>query len=225
MKFSEVLSWSGFTAWISGPDHHAVAREALGWASSALPAGERPVDSHVVAIDEGVPAPPGGLRADVFPEAGSATDRRLDRAAKAERFLDRMNPVNAVVDAFDDRGGRAEQALSGSWESAAGQLACALRPRAGSNFVSVLLLGDHGLHVVHVQKSPDGRKVGPGTHYGWGVPLRRVTWIRKRDGAKHGTHEIGFDDGSRVRVLFPVAGWGTLVEALANRNDGSSPMP
>lgn len=177
-----------------------------------------------MAIDEGVPAPPGDLRADVFPEAGSATDRWLDRAAKAERFLDRMNPVNAVVDAFDDRGGRAEQALSGSWESAAGQLACALQPRAGGNFVSVLLLGDHGLHVVHVQKSPDGRKVGPGTHYGWGAPLRRVAWIRKRDGAKHGTHEIGFDDGSWVRVLFPVAGWGTLVEALAGLDDGSSPV-
>ncbi|MEU0738326.1 hypothetical protein [Streptomyces sp. NPDC006134] len=224
MQFSAVLSWSGFKAWVFGPDHHAVAREARGLASSALPAGERLVDSHVVVIGEGVPTPPGRLRADVFPDAGSATDRRLDRAAKAERFLDRMNPVNAVVDAFDDRGGRAEQTLSGGWESAAGQLACALQPRAGSNFVSVLLLGDRGLHVVHVQKSPNGHKAGPGTHYGWGVPLRRVTWFRKRNGAKHGTHEIGFDDGSWVRVLFPVAGWGTLVEALAGLDGGSSPV-
>ncbi|MFI6008461.1 hypothetical protein ACIBAG_06480 [Streptomyces sp. NPDC051243] len=219
MKFTDVLSWSGFKAWISGPDHHAVAREARGPARAALPAGERPVDSHVVAIGEGVPTPPHRLRPDPFREAGSTADRLLARAGRAERLLDRLNPVNAAVDAFDNRG--SEQALSGDWPSIAGQLACALQPREGCHALSVLLLGDRGLHLVHVQKSPDGRKAGPGSRYGWGVPLTRVAWIRRRNGKKHGTHDIGFDDGSWLRVCFPVAGWGTLVNALADLNGGA----
>ncbi|WP_031481485.1 hypothetical protein [Streptomyces bicolor] len=220
MKFADVVSWSGFKAWISGPDHHAVAREARGLARAALPAGERLVDSHVVAIGEGVPTPPQRLRPDLFPEAGSTADRLLARAGRAGRVLDRLNPVNAAVDAIDNRG--REQALSGDWASAAGQLACALQPREGCDALSLLLLGDRGLHVIHVQKSPDGHKAGPGSQYGWGVPLTRVAWIRKRNGAKYGTHDIGFDDGSWVRVCFPIAGWGTLVEALANHSGGSS---
>ncbi|WP_143052582.1 hypothetical protein [Streptomyces sp. cf386] len=131
--------------------------------------------------------------------------------------------MNAALDAFDSRGENKEQALHGDWGSAAGELAVALQPREGCDVVAVLLLGDSGLHLVHVQKSPDGRGVGPGVQYGWGVPSRRVAWIRKRNGARHGTHEIGFDDGSWVRGIFPVAGWGTLVEALANLNGGSTP--
>lgn len=215
MKFSEVLSRSGFKAWISGPDRHAVAREAVRRAGAALPAGEQPVDSHVVESGEGVPTPPDRLRPVVFPQAESATDRWLDRADKAERVLDRLNPVNAAVDAFDHRGRAGARALVGDWGSVAGQLTCALRPRDERDVVSVLLLGDRGLHVVHARKSPDGRSVAPGTQYGWGVPLGRVVLFRKRNDVKHGTHEIGFDDGSRVSVFFPVAGWGTLSEALA----------
>ncbi|MBA2944915.1 hypothetical protein [Streptomyces himalayensis] len=224
MKFSEVLSWSGFKTWVSGPDHHAVAREARERAGSALPAGERLEDSHVVVIGEGVPAPPSRLRPDVFPGARSTTDRWLSHADNAERVLDRLNPVNAAVDAFDDRGSGKGQAMSGDWGSVAGQMACSLQPREGSGVVSVLVLGDHGLHVVHVQKSPDGRKTGPAVQYGWGVPRGRISWCRNRKDVKHGTHEIGFDDGSWVRILFPVSGWGTLAEALANSPGGSGPV-
>ncbi|GAA4075156.1 hypothetical protein [Streptomyces shaanxiensis] len=230
MRFSELRSWSGFKDWISGaavPDHHAhhahhaIAREARIRARAALPAGERLTDSHVVAIGEGVPTPPNRMRRDLFSEARSTSDRWLTRAARTEQFLDRMNPVNAAVDAFDNRRKYKEQALFGDWGSAAGQMASALQPREECDAVSVLLLGDRGLHLVHVQMSPDGREVGPGIQYGWGVPRSRVAWIRKRNGARHGTHEIGFDDGSWVSVYFPVAGWGTLVEALANLNGGS----
>ena len=221
MKFSEVLSWSGLKSWVSGPDPHAVAREAGGRAGSALPAGERLVDSHVVAIGEGVPIPPNRLRPEAFPAARSTTDRLLDRAAGTERVMDRLNPVNAAVDAFDDRGGRAAQALSGDWESVAGRLARTLQPRDDRAAVSVLLLGDRGLHVVHVQKSPDGRKVESGLHRAWSEHRERVAWFRKRNDLGHGTHEIGFDDGSSVRVVFPVAGWGTLADALTGLGGGS----
>ncbi|MCL8016827.1 hypothetical protein [Streptomyces sp. AS02] len=224
MRFSELLTWSGFKDWISGPaapDHHAIAREARTRAKAALPARERLSDSHIVAIGEGVPTPPNRLRPDVFSEARSTSGRWLNHAARTEQFLDRINPVNAAVDAFDNRGKRKEQSLFGEWGSAAGHMARALQPREECHALSVLLLGDRGLHLVHVQNSPDGLEVGPGSRYGWGVPRARVAWIRKRNGARHGTHEIGFDDGSWVSVYFPVAGWGTLVEALANLNGGS----
>lgn len=194
---------------------HAVAREAVRRAGAALPAGERLVDSHVVESGEGVPTPPNRLRPVVFPQAEAATGGWLLRADKAERVLDRLNPVNAAVDAFHHRGRAGARALTGDWGSAAGQLTCALRPRDERDAVSVLVLGDRGLHVIHVRKSPDGRSVVPGTRYGWGVPLGRVALFRRRNDVKHGTHEIGFDDGSRVSVFFPVTGWGTLSEALA----------
>ncbi|MEU6348077.1 hypothetical protein ABZ896_01970 [Streptomyces sp. NPDC047072] len=219
MKFSEVLSWSGFKTWISGaerPDPHAVARAAREQARVALPAVERLVDSHVVAIGDGAPVPPARMRPDVFPEAGSTTDRVLAHADRTERVLDRLNPVNAAMDAFDNRGGRTEQALSGDWGSTAGQLACALQPREDAGVVSVLLLGHRGLHVVHVQRSPDGRTAGPAVKYGWGVPVDQVAWFRKRTDAPHGTHDIAFSDGSRVSICFPVAGWGTLAEGLSD---------
>jgi hypothetical protein len=226
VRFSELLSWPGFKKWLSGsaaPDPHAVAREARRQAEAALPAGERLNDSHVVVIGEGVPTPPNRLRRALFPEARSTSDVWLTRASKGEQFLYRLNPVNAAVDAFDNLGSSREQAMSGDWSTAAGQLAVALHPRAESLAVSVLMLSDRSLHLVHVQKSPDGRGVGPGVHYGWGVPLKRVAWLRKRNGARHGTHEIGFDDGSWVGVHFPVAGWGTLTEALTSLNGGSCP--
>ncbi|CQR61184.1 Hypothetical Protein sle_17220 [Streptomyces leeuwenhoekii] len=159
----------------------------------------------------------------MFPQAEAATDRWLLRADKAERVLDRMNPVNAAVDAFDHRGRAGARALTGDWGSAAGQLTCALRPRDERHAVSVLVLGDRGLHVIHVRKSPDGRSVVPGAQYGWGVPLGRVALFRKRNDVKHGTHEIGFNDGSRVSVFFPVAGWGTLSEALAGLGSAAGP--
>jgi hypothetical protein len=218
-----LLSRSGFKAWIAGPsasDRHAIAREARMLAEAALPAGERLRDSHIVAIGEAVPTPPDRLRPHVFSEAGSTGDLWSARAEKAEQVLYRLNPVNAAVDAFDRRGRSREraQALSGDWGSAAGQMACALQPRADSDVLPVLLLGDRGLHVAHVQKSSDGHRVGPGVRYGWGVPLSRVTRFLKRDGTRHGTHELGFDDGSWVSVHFPVAGWGTLVEALSDLN-------
>ncbi|MYW65953.1 hypothetical protein GTY65_18100 [Streptomyces sp. SID8379] len=213
MKFSEVLSWPGLKSWLSGPDPHAVARAARELAGSALPAGERVVDSHVVAIGEGVPLPPYRLRPEAFPAARSATDRGLDRVAETERVLDRLNPFNAAVGALDGRGGGAEPGLVGGWESAAGRLGRVLQPRE-AHAASVLLLGDRGVHVVHVRKSPDGRQVEPGPHYAWGAPRASVVWFRERGAVKHGTHELGFDDGSWVRVFFPVAGWGTLAKAL-----------
>lgn len=218
MRFSELLS-RGLKKWLSGfatPDPHAIAREARRRAEVALPTGERLSDSHVVAIGEGVPTPPAHLRPDLFPEARSTSEVWLDRAEKAERVLYRLNPVNAAVEAFDNRNGNREPAMSGGWDTAAGQLAAVLQPRTGSHAVSVLLLGACGLHLVHVQKSPDGLEVGPGVQHGWSVPLSRVAWFRKRDNVRHGTHVVGFDDGSWVSVHFPVAGWGTLVDALAN---------
>lgn len=224
MKFSNVFSWSGLRNWVLGPsapDHHALAREARERAQASLPLGERLVDSHVVAIGEGVPAPPTSMRPNVFPKAVSTGDRWIARAQKTEDLLDRLNPVNAAVDAFDNRGKTKETTLSGDWESMAGHMARVLQPREECDATSVLLLTDHALHVVHVQKSPDGRAVGPGVQYGWGVPRRHVTWVRKRNNAKHGTHEIGFDDGSWTSFFLPVAGWGTLVAALTDLNSGS----
>jgi hypothetical protein len=143
------------------------------------------VDSGVVESGEGVPTPPDRLRPVGFPQAEAATGRWLLRADKAERVLDRLNPVNAAVDAavdaFDHRGRAGARALTGDWGSAAGQLTCALRPRDERDAVSVLVLGGRGLHVIHVRKSPDGRSVVPGTQYGWGVPLGRVALFRKRN--------------------------------------------
>lgn len=189
-------------------------------AKTALPAGERLSGSHVVAIGKGVPTPPNRLRPDVFSEARPSSDRWLTRAAKAaEQVLGRLNPVNAALDAFDNRGKSGEQALFGDWGSAAGQMAIALQPCEECDVVSVLLPGNGGLLLVHVQKSPDGRGVGPGVRYGWGVPLRCVAWIRQQNGARHATHELGFDDES-----FPETRKDAMREPSVQRRETQVPM-
>lgn len=41
---------------------------------------------------------------------------------------------------------------------------------------------------------------------------------------RHGTHEIGFADGSWVTVFFPLGGWGALVEAFPHRLRHTDPI-
>ncbi|MFK8850286.1 hypothetical protein [Streptomyces sp. Ac-502] len=225
MKIGEVLmSWSGFKAWLSPPDRHALAREAKGRAAALLPPAETLVDGHTVEPGERVPEPPAAHRVDAFGRRPKAGDRLLAGAWRAEQLLDRINPVNAAVDAWDRRSADRDAQWYGGWQSAAGRLAAALRPRTEQKYLSVLLLTGGGMHVVRVQLSSDGKKVAGAVEHAYAVARQDITWLRDRGDVRHGTHEIGFADGSWVTVFFPLGGWGTLVEAFPHRLRYTDPI-
>ena len=61
---------------------------------------------------------------------------------RAEWGLHRLDPVNAVVERWDEGHRRDTPQLSGGGESLAGQLATVLRPRCSFRYLSVLLVTD-----------------------------------------------------------------------------------
>ena len=107
--------------------------------------------------------------------------------------------------------------LSGSWESLAGQLAAVLRPRCSFRYLSVLLVTDQHLHVVRVRLAGNRREPMAGAEaveYAWRVERRQIAWVRNRTDVRHGTHEVGFVDGSWVTFAFTVGGYGPVVADL-----------
>ncbi|MEU2789852.1 hypothetical protein [Streptomyces sp. NPDC007100] len=217
--------WSGLKAWVTPPDRHALVREAKARAAALLPPGETVVDGHTVEPGERVPQPPKPYRVDAFGIRPTAGDRVLNGAERVELALDRVNPFNAALDAWDRRGEDRSAQWHGGWQSAAGRLAAALRPRTEKKYLSVLLLTGVGLHVVRVQLSPDGKKVAGAVEHAYAVARQDITWLRDRKDVRHGTHEIGFADGSWVTVFLPLGGWGTLVEQFPRRLRHTDPMP
>ncbi|MGP3981256.1 hypothetical protein [Streptomyces sp. KR80] len=90
--------------------------------------------------------------------------------------------------------------LKGGWNSLAGQLAIALHPRAKTTGVlQVLQLTERRLHVVYVQHGRQKGDIGV-VEPGWSTDVRQVAWLRDRTAVYHDTYEIGFEDGSWVRV-------------------------
>ncbi|MGP8301486.1 hypothetical protein ACTPOK_26890 [Streptomyces inhibens] len=144
MKITDVgdALWSGVKNWLSRPDPHAPARAAKERAAAVLPPGERVVAGHPIEAGEQLPEPPRQFRQEAFSAQRTTGDRLVDGMGRAEWGLHRLNPVNAVVDGWDDRHRRDNPQLSGSWESLAGQLAAVLRPRCSFRYLSVLLVTD-----------------------------------------------------------------------------------
>ncbi|MEN2417073.1 hypothetical protein AABB02_03090 [Streptomyces rimosus] len=224
MRIGKAL-WSGLKAWVTPPDRHALLREAKARAAALLPPGETVVDGHTVEPGERVPQPPKPYRVDAFGLRPRTTDRLLNGAERVDLALDRINPFNAAMDAWDRRGEDRSAQWHGGWESAAGRLAAALRPRTEEKYLSVLLLTGGGLHVMRVRLTSDGKKVADAAEPAYAIARQDITWLRDRKDVRHGTHEIGFADGSWVTVFLPLGGWGSLVEAFAHRLRHTDPRP
>ncbi|WP_407286718.1 hypothetical protein [Streptomyces sp. BP-8] len=226
MTFADEL-WSGLTSALVPTDRHALARAAKERAAAVLPPGERVVAGHPVEAGERLPEPPRRFRREAFSAQRTTGDRLVDGMGRAEGALHRLNPVNAVVDGRDDRHHREGPQLSGGWESLGGQLAAVLRPRASFRYLSVLLVTDHRLHVVRVRLAADRREPRAGAdavEYAWRVERRQVSWLRNRTDVRHGTHEVGFVDGSWMTFAFTVGGYGPVVETFPRRLRHTDPI-
>ncbi|UNO38678.1 hypothetical protein [Streptomyces sp. MST-110588] len=217
--------WSGLKEWVRPPDRHAVLREAKARAAALLPPGEVVVDGHTVEPGERVPEPPKPYRVDAFGIRPTVGDRVFNGVNRIDLVLDRLNPFNAAMDAWDRRNEDRSAQWYGGWPSAAGRLAAALRPRTEEKYLSVLLLTGTEMHVIRVQLSHDRKKVAGAVEHAYAVARQDITWLRDRKDVRHGTHEIGFADGSWVTVFFPLGRWGTLVEAFPHRLRHTDPIP
>ncbi|WP_329176576.1 hypothetical protein OG754_24900 [Streptomyces decoyicus] len=226
MKFADEL-WSGLKSALVPTDRHALARAAKERAAAVLPPGERVVAGHPVEAGEQLPEPPRQFRQQAFSAQRTTGDRLVDGMGRAEWGLHRLNPVNAVVDRWDDRHHPGTPQLSGGWESLAGQLAAVLRPRCSFRYLSVLLVTDQHLHVVRVRLAGNRREPMAGAEaveYAWRVERRQVAWVRNRTDVRHGTHEAGFVDGSWVTFAFTVGGYGPVVETFPRQLRYTDPI-
>ncbi|MGY5128337.1 hypothetical protein [Streptomyces nigrescens] len=229
MKIGDVgdALWAAVKGWLSGPDRQALARAVKERAAAVLPSGERVVAGHPVEAGERLPEPPRRFRQQAFSAQRTTGDRLVDGMGRAEEGLDRLNPVNVVVDRWDDRHHPDTPQLSGGWESLAGQLAAVLRPRCSFRYVAVLLVTDHHLHVVRVRLAGNRREPMAGAEAvecAWRVERRQVAWVRNRTDVRHGTHEVGFVDGSWVTFAFTVGGYGPVVETFPRRLRYTDPI-
>ncbi|MGX7762761.1 hypothetical protein ACWQ06_29395 [Streptomyces angustmyceticus] len=225
MRFADKL-WTGLKDAVVPVDRHALARAVTERAAGVLPPGERVVAGHPVEAGEQLPEPPRQFRQQAFAAQRTAGDRLVDGMGRAEWGLHRLNPVNAVVDRFDDRHSDSPQ-LSGGWRSTAGQLAAALRPRCSFRYLSVLLVTDHQLHLVRVRLAGNRREPMAGAQaveHAWRAERRQAVWVRNRTDVRHGTHEAGFADGSWVTFAFTVGGYGPVVDTFPRRLRHTDPV-
>ena len=226
MTFADKL-WTGLKSAVVPVDRHALARAATERAAAVLPPGERVVAGHPIEAGEQLPEPPRQFRHQAFAAQRTAGDRLVDGMGRAERGLHRLNPVNAVVDRFDDRHHRDTLQLSGGWQSLAGQLAAALRPRCSFRYLPVLLVTEQHLHVVRVRLAGNRREPmagAPAVEHAWRAERRQAAWVRNRTDVRHGTHEAGFTDGSWVTFAFTVGGYGPVVDTFPRRLRHTDPL-
>ncbi|MFG2140319.1 hypothetical protein [Streptomyces sp. NPDC048650] len=175
-------------------------KEARERAATALPAGERLVQSEVVLPGRKLPKPWRWNRPRVL--AG----HRLpgDRWEGAKRaFWSIFRILDALLEPIPDLFGarrRKGKPLKGGWDSLAGGLATALWPRVPTtDALPVLQLTDRRLHLSYVQRGRRRGELG-GTEPGWSVAADRVAWVRHRTDIDADTFEFGFTDGSWARV-------------------------
>lgn len=109
---------------------------------------------------------------------------------------------------------RESRSLRGGWDSEAGRLGLALRPRARTGVSMNLVLTDTHYRLVYVHTSLIGKRFGDAAECGWAADLSRITWIRDRGDLKGGTHELGFADGSQLTIVLAKDGWSRFVKAL-----------
>ncbi|MGW1376618.1 hypothetical protein ACWD6P_20445 [Streptomyces sp. NPDC002446] len=228
MRFADEL-WSGLKSGLKSAlvptDRYALARAVTERAAAVLPPGERIVAGHPIEAGEQLPEPPRHFRQEAFSAQRTTGDRLADGMSRAEWGLHRLNPVNAVVDRWDDRHDTPQ--MAGGWESLGGQLAAVLRPRCSFRYLSVLLVTERHLHVVRVRLASNRREPKAGAdavEYAWRVERRQTDWLRNRTDVRHGTHEVGFVDGSWVTFAFTVGGYGPVVETFPRRLRYTDPV-
>lgn len=129
MTFADEL-WSGLKSALLPIDRHALARAVTERAAAVLPPGERVVAGHPVEAGEQLPEPPRPFRQQAFSAQRTTGDRLVDGMGRAEWGLHRLNPVNAVVDRWDEGHHRdtpscraVGRAWPGSWRPCCGRAA------------------------------------------------------------------------------------------------------
>ncbi len=206
--------------------HDARTRQALERAAALLPPGERLAGAHHTGLFDRMPRP----RRKRCPVVFQGKRMPGDRLA---RFLGfallvasiEWKPVDAAVEAVTERERFKGQPFFGGWDSLAGQLAGALRPRAKTGVETVLLLTDRRMHVAYVQHSLLTRRLGSQAAPGWSVDLGQLAWVRDRSDLRGGTHEIGFVDGSWATVRFAGSGWSSFAGLFPRRLSHLDPIP
>ncbi|MGP4002264.1 hypothetical protein [Streptomyces sp. 8N706] len=115
--------------------------------------------------------------------------------------------------------------LKGGWNSLAGQFAAALYPRSKTTgVVQVVQLTDQRLRITYVQRGRRRGDVGT-SEPGWNADVQQVAWLRDRSDVSPGNHEIGFVDGSWVRVYFSEPGSGSFVGSVRGGLLPPNPFP
>ncbi|MBU7596681.1 hypothetical protein JGS22_003260 [Streptomyces sp. P38-E01] len=195
--------------------------------TAVLAHGETLVARHEAGTGNLKPGPRFWQRPRVFPGQRMPGDRLANLGLGLLRVVGApWNVVEALMERLMWNDGPRKGAVSGGWESEAGRLALAMRPRSRTGVSLNLVVTNSHYRLVYVQTAQIGSRVGAATECGWAADLSRISWVRDRGDIRGGVHEIGFPDGSWMTLTLASPGWSGFVKALpAPKLGHRDPLP
>lgn len=194
-------------------------------AHGAVPDGERLLGGEIVWPGHRLRKPRRSRRPQVLRGLRMPGDRLMGVSRAVTRLV--RLPFFGGFDWLFEWQRRRGKPLQGGWDSDGGQLAAALWPVSRTtDAVPVLQLTDRRLQIVYVQRARRGTAKQLGTvEPGWSTQAHKVAWIRHRADIDADTYEIGFTDGSWVRVRLPSQRAVRFFEAFPESCRRSAPSP